>query len=251
MLLLHNLLTVVTTISQSKEKMLASRSPIFHRCLWKPVNAQVMFIRTRKQSPTTFASSQPQTNGKTSTKPNPSLDRTISLLDDPAVKTDRSRPIRERSKISKPLEKPGKLVLDDASKGVQDTFAEEIVENMNAALGTTPFVNMLRGVEDPSEIIEIAEVKLNQDYSHIHATWRSNYFENILTELAKKDLSPKDGKFSAEMIAKVNIILQEREGKFRSFFIKDFNFRRVPRIYFKPDKVIEDLLDEVKYAANL
>ena len=175
------------------------------------------------------------------------MTKTISLLDDPSLEVDRSRPIRQRAKISQPLEKPAKLVLDEASRGMSQAIADDMMDNMNDALSSNDFIGVFKGVDYASQVVEISSVRLNQDFSHAHVTWRSRYIEDLLEKFQEKDLSENDVKMAEKMTTNINDILQRNEGKFRSHFIKSVNFRRVPRIYFQKDQYIEDLLKVLSY----
>lgn len=175
------------------------------------------------------------------------MGKTISLLDDPSLEIDRARPIRQRAKISQPLEKPPKLVLDDASQGMMEAIADDIMDNMNDALNSNDFIGVFKGVDYASQVVEISAVKLNQDYSHAHITWRSSYIEDVLIQFQTKDLTDRDVKMAEKMTKNITDILQLHEGKFRSHMIRNFNFRRVPRIYIQPDEYIEDLLKVLKF----
>ena len=106
--------------------------------------------------------------------------------------------------------------------------------------------NNTLGIEYASQLVEISSVRLNQDYSHAHAKWRSRFVEDILTKFQEKELTDRDIKFTEKMIANINDVLQRSEGKFRSNVVKSYNFRRVPRMYFQPDEVIEDLVKVLK-----
>jgi ribosome-binding factor A len=178
------------------------------------------------------------------------IDKTLSLLDDPSLEDDRSRPVRQRGKISKPLEKPPKLVFDKASQGMSEAIADDMMDNMNDALGSNAFIGVFKGTDYASQIVEVSSVRFNQDYSHAHVTWTSDYLEQIFNELKKKQLSSREVRFSGQMLSNINNILQRNEGKFRSHFIRTFNFRRVPRIYFQHDQKLENIMIELKYLTN-
>ena len=73
------------------------------------------------------------------------MNKAISLLDDPMLDVDRARPVRQRAKISQPLEKPPKLVLDDASRGMLEAIADDIMDNMNEALNSNEMIGTFKG----------------------------------------------------------------------------------------------------------
>ncbi len=178
------------------------------------------------------------------------IDKTLSLLDDPSLQQDRMRPIRQRCKISKPLEKPPKLIFDKASQGMSEAIAGDIMDKMNDALESNSFIRLFKGVDYAAQVVEISSVRLNQDYSHAHVTWTSEYMEELLKGLKHKHLSMKEVRFTEQMLSNLNAILERNEGKFRSHFIRTFNFRRVPRIYFQHDPKLQNIVDELKYLAN-
>lgn len=174
-----------------------------------------------------------------------SVDRVSNILDSPLVSEDRNRPIRMRGKISKPLEKP-RLELDDASQGMLDSTGMEVMEVMNEALQTDEFYQVFRGTESAADVVEIIDVKMNRDFSHAHAFWRSKVIEMCLENLLSKNLAPTDVKIAEKMLVNMTNILQRNEAKFRSHMVRRINFRRVPRIYFKHEKLLVDMLALIK-----
>lgn len=146
-----------------------------------------------------------------------------------------------RGKISQPLEKTT-LELDDASKGVLEATGMDIMDVMNELLSSDQFHNVFKGTECAADVVEIIEVKLNRDCSHAHAFWSSKLVEVFLTNLLERPLSAQQVKVAEKMGANMTNILQRHEAKFRSEIIKTINFRRVPRVYFRQEKTIDDLL---------
>jgi ribosome-binding factor A len=150
-----------------------------------------------------------------------------------------------RGKISKPLEKP-RLELDDASKGMLDSTGLEVMDVMNEALQTDEFYQIFKGTESAADVVEIIDVKMNRDFSHAHAFWRSKVVEMCFENLLAKNLAPTDIKIAEKMLLNMTNILQRNEAKFRSHMVRRINFRRVPRIYFKHEKPLEDMLTLIK-----
>jgi len=170
-----------------------------------------------------------------------SIDRVSSLLDSPLVAEDRNRPLRMRGKISKPLEKT-EMELDTASKGMLEATGMDLMDVMNETLRSDEFHNVFKGTERAFDVVEIVEVKVNRDCSHAHALWKSKFVELFLNNLMNRTLTPQEIKIAEKMISNMTNILQRHEAKFRSQIIKTINFRRVPRVYFKHEKSLDDLI---------
>lgn len=151
-------------------------------------------------------------------------------------------------KLNVPLVKEEKIVRSDPrSDGVLEATAEEVMDDLNQALTTSQLANIFKFVRNTSEVMEITKVVLNKDLSHADASWHSDYLEGFLRHLLLKDgLSASDLRLGKKMLKNVTNKLQSSEGKFRSHIIRSMNFRRVPRIFFRPGRRMDDALERIE-----
>ncbi len=148
-----------------------------------------------------------------------------------------SAPKQARAKLSRSLETrlPKSEVLSDRLKGVNDVFAEEIVDVLNEALASTKVGgNLFRGTMDASDAVEIVICKVNSDVSHVYAEWRSKIVQDFANEI-KRDMGvDKAEKFIKKSEKYITGRLTRSEGSFRTYYARRIQSKRVPRIYFKP-----------------
>lgn len=186
------------------------------------------------------------------------IQRVSSVLDDNFVRTDRSKPVRERGKLSQPLiklpEKKSKL----SEESVQDGGTVELQEVLNAELETSQFADFLPGVEDLSLYIELNKVSVNQDISHVHVEWTSTPLFEFYCKLYDSAADvPKGGKPPYTLndvekfehkIDQLNQMLQAKEAVFRTAMVRaGYNFRRVPRIYFRVEPDMKAMLKDLRH----
>jgi ribosome-binding factor A len=188
-----------------------------------------------------------------------SLEKATSLLDDSYVKVDRSKPINDRSKLSKPLE--GKLNVTKVNEnedvtlhGLHELQSQELQQILTDTLELIDFSKVLPNVENPSEFIEIERVKLNPDCSHADTFWTSAILHDFYLTLIEKAEIDEEVHYSEEDLQKflsklisVNKFLQENDGKFRTAIIRKVNYKRVPKVVFHIDKQLLALIQELKY----
>jgi ribosome-binding factor A len=137
-----------------------------------------------------------------------------------------------------------KGILDNASQGRLETTCEDVMDNMNETLASSALINVFKGVKDASMVIEIAHVEINMDYSHATAHWESEILMNFVDSVRTEN-GPEDAlKLALKMETKITAKLQKLEPLFRTRIVKQMDFRRVPRIYFKcVDPTFETLYD--------
>ena len=149
--------------------------------------------------------------------------------------------ISPRRKLKSSLEKPTVKSLPVSAQGQLDSFGEELADILNDALASKDLANTFRGTSVSADVIEINEVNVNQDASHVTAYWSSRLLNEFVAMIKKEEeVNPQEkrnNKSDALVIwdRGVRIINQKlrlREPQFRSYLIKKVDFRRVPRIFF-------------------
>eukprot|EP01031_Cornospumella_fuschlensis_P038373 gene38374-46638_t len=146
-------------------------------------------------------------------------------------------------KLNQSLEPKQKVKVSSETNGVLQATALELVDDLNAALATPQLSSLFRSVPNASEVLEISKVVLNRDMSHADAFWTSKISVAFIETLSAKDsITKQDVAAANSMVHNINNKLQARESKFRSHIIKSFDFRRVPRVFFRPDAKLEQQL---------
>eukprot|EP01033_Poteriospumella_lacustris_P009299 gene9299-6661_t len=213
--------------------------------------------------------------------------KVTSLLDhlDENVDTDDLRRVRSERKLTlnKSLLQPRKKILSPASQGQMDAFGDRLADDMNLYLSKiilfrprrendARFVSRMTG----DQVVDITTVSLNQDQSHAHAYWSSEPITIMLQKLVaasqqymiqshrpevaqsiqrKAHVGPKHPlqcyEFAQRAESRLTKKLQDREGGFRSHIIRTINMRRVPRIFFAPDKSTKMLMAQLKAIVDL
>jgi ribosome-binding factor A len=84
------------------------------------------------------------------------------------------------------------------------------------------------------QFIEIEEVKLNMDCSHVTAYWTSYVLQKFAEYCKDKSDSKSYAEFKAKSVDHITQRLQSMEPKFRNDLARNIHFRRIPRIFFKP-----------------
>ena len=156
----------------------------------------------------------------------------ISHLD--AANDDNKTMKNLSAKLQKGLEKENKAVLDNVSQGTTDTTAEEIREIINEFLESSKFRNVFKGFKDSSQLVEIVEVSCNRDFSNTTAYWQSLPMEVFIHAVKKKLGLQAATKFSKKIGDTIDTKLRVREGLVRSYLLKKMDFKRVPRVMFRP-----------------
>ncbi len=154
---------------------------------------------------------------------------------------------KDKAKLSKGLEQKVKQGISAASRGALDTTSEDIAEIITDALDSTKLINMFRGVEKASDMIEIEEVTVNQDYSHVTVWWSSPVVKKFALFVRQKQSLQEAVTLNAKMTANINEKLQKCEGVFRHFVMKNIDYKKVPRIFFRPHA---ELLQKQKNSFN-
>ena len=141
---------------------------------------------------------------------------------------------KRRAKLHQGLEKRDKpKVASVAMQGVLEATAEDVCTILNSALETPAFSRIFKGCKDTSIAFEIDRVKLSPDCSHAVAYWRSHLMDKFISHAIDREGVEMGLQLSRKMNQYVTNKFKHREPAFRSFLMKNMDFRRVPRIAFK------------------
>lgn len=144
---------------------------------------------------------------------------------------------KDRIKLNRSLQQKAKPALGAAGVGILEHTAEEISDYLNEALASAKLCDMFKGVRKASNIVEISECIINQDFSHVTAYWSSdlaNDFTKFLNKKGTSQTSLDADKLAERLNHTVTKTLQSCEGVFRAHIMKKMEFRRVPRVFFRP-----------------
>ena len=148
-------------------------------------------------------------------------------------------------KLSSTLEKRVARELPESAVGIISTTGDEIANVLSEIIATNTFYRIFRGTKRLDEVIEIEDVKVNQDYSHATVYWSSTLINNFLNLVHKKFGPEEYNKLYEATTKKVDGTLQRLEPKFRSILAKKMSFRRVPRLFFKNKPPIDGGKDRI------
>ncbi len=148
-------------------------------------------------------------------------------------------------KLSSTLEKRVARELPESAVGMISTTGDEIANVLSEIFATNTFYRIFKGTKRLDEVIEIEDVKVNQDYSHATVYWSSTLINNFLILINKKFGPEEYNKMYEVTTKKVDSTLQRLEPKLRSILAKKMSFRRVPRLYFKNKPPIDATKDRI------
>ena len=139
-----------------------------------------------------------------------------------------------KGKLGKGLTTPQRPIIDDASQGVLEATSEDIADILNELLSNIKCADMLKGVMNTGDVVEIVGVKLDHDFTHAQAYWHSAVLQDFV-QFARRKRGDKyaDG-IAGKIVHSLGRSFREREGLFRSTVMMKMNFKRVPRISFQP-----------------
>jgi ribosome-binding factor A len=169
-----------------------------------------------------------------------------------------------KAKLRQALLKPKTSPLSPAAQGQLDSFAEELLDILNEAISTNIFLDTFRGVRNTGDFIDLVDVHLNRDMSHITVFWSSDMITEFVKMVKTEELSSSSSsqmlpaveqereaariwKKTSSFITKK---LQQREPQFRSFLVKKVHFRKVPRIFFKAHDPFAAAKDSIRTAED-
>jgi ribosome-binding factor A len=140
----------------------------------------------------------------------------------------------QTAKLQRSLETPSKRLLTNAERGVMDAQSEDVLEVLNEALSSSQLYNLFQKTGDASKFVEFSLVRLNQDRSHTTVLWSSSVLEKFAAKVRGTAGEQEAARFAKRAVENVNSRLQRREPLFRSLLIKKMDFKRVPRLFFRP-----------------
>lgn len=137
-------------------------------------------------------------------------------------------------RLRKGLGKERKTYLDAASQGSSEVVAEDIREILNEALESPKFKGIFRGFQTPSKVVDIVDVTTNRDLSHVTAYWHSLPMAVFLRVVHKKLGEEEAVRYTQKVVDSIDATFSAKEGAFRSYLMQKMDFKRVPRIMFRP-----------------
>lgn len=174
----------------------------------------------------------------------PELSSAIELVDSKTSRVDGQKLSNKQvAKLQRGLESPKKRLLTGAERGALDAESEDLMDLINEALGSSHFYNLFRNTGDTSKYVEIISVLQNQDRSHSTALWTSRVLTQFAAEVDEVKGREEALRFAKNASVYVTARLQSREPLFRSMLTKKMDFKRVPRLFFRPADDVLGLKD--------
>lgn len=152
---------------------------------------------------------------------NTSNDNTLPRIKKTKIKLNKSLNTKETPKLT------------SMQVGTLDAAREEISEILEDCLNSNELLNLFHPFPHTSRVVQIRNVKLNRDISHIDVLWESNFLEEFIQRIYEINGEAEGKRMKLKLYNQVNQILQKKEGKFRTHLMKQIFFRRVPRIFFR------------------
>ena len=121
-----------------------------------------------------------------------------------------------------------------AQQGSLDALGEDMSDVLNESLESAAFAHLFRGTRKASVLVNIESVMLNRDCSHATASWTSDIYSRFALVLHQKMGQEEAQRFAKKSVAYVTKKLQAAEPKFRSLIVNKMEFKRVPRLMFRP-----------------
>lgn len=141
---------------------------------------------------------------------------------------------KDKSKLSKGLEQKAKPTLDSFSLGLLDSTSEEIMDIVMETFESPDLLNMFKGGPDASRNVTVEHITINQDYSHITVWWSSSLIVEFTKFMGEKQSREASAQLHARMTENVTKRLQSCEGVFRKHLRRRMDFKKLPRIFFRP-----------------
>lgn len=169
---------------------------------------------------------------------NSNLESFINKLDPPTAALAEKQILKGsiKSKLNSSLDDTLEIKkeLSESSKGILDATGNEIADVITDCFYSSKhFRYIFKGAKSVSDVIEIDYVRMNQDCSHATIYWSSPPLIQ-LADIIRKKLGDKDYHIVLNSANKMNKKLQILEPKLRSMLITKMDFKRVPRLLFKP-----------------
>lgn len=141
---------------------------------------------------------------------------------------------RTGAKLKRTLTKQEEKILDIASQGSMDATAEEIRDVLNEYMESNKFMYAFKGFKKATDLVEIVDVKCNHDYSNAVALWKATTMELLIKSMEIQHGEAEATKLTAKIVGNINQVFRDKEGLMRSNLMRKMDFKRVPKIQYKP-----------------
>lgn len=141
---------------------------------------------------------------------------------------------KHNEKLKKTLESKPKPVLDITSEGYLEATSEDLRDHLNELFGSSQFAYIFKGVRNTSELITIANITINQDYSNVRAYWSAPTIKSLLKYVLEHKGESPARTLSTKIGSTISRVLERKEGACRSYIMKKIDFRMTPRVQFYP-----------------
>jgi len=159
----------------------------------------------------------------------------IDLVDQlDAAKGEGVRSSRTGGRLKKSLVKKESPELDPVSQGSMDATSEEIRDVLNEHLESFKFAYAFKGFKKASELVEIVELQCNHDYSCATAMWRASSMERLVKSMEAKHGEKEANTLAKRIIKNIDQVFREKEGIMRTNLMRKMDFKRVPKLMFRP-----------------
>lgn len=149
------------------------------------------------------------------------------------VSKDKTLPRIKKTKIklNKGLESKEAPEFTPMQLGTFETAKEEILEVLENCLGSNELLHAFHSFPYTSKIVQIKNIQLNRDISHIDVFWESNFFEEFIQKIYEVNGETEGKRMKKKLYKQITETLQKKEGKFRTYLMREIFFRRVPRYF--------------------
>eukprot|EP01032_Pedospumella_encystans_P016587 gene16587-18918_t len=159
----------------------------------------------------------------------------VDLIDQlDAAKGEGVRTSSTGGRLRKSLVKKESPELDVASQGSMDATSEEIRDVLNEHLESFKFAYAFKGFKKASELVEIVELQCNHDYSCATAMWRASSMERLVQSMETKHGEKEATTLAKKIIKNIDQVFREKEGIMRTNLMRKMDFKRVPKLMFRP-----------------
>lgn len=141
---------------------------------------------------------------------------------------------KHNEKLKKTLESKPKPVLDITSEGYLEATSEDLRDHLNELFESSQFAYIFKGVRNTSELITIANITINQDYSNVRAYWSAPTIKSLLKYVLELKGESHAIALSTKIGSTIRRVLERKEGACRSYIMKKIDFRMTPRVQFYP-----------------
>lgn len=160
----------------------------------------------------------------------------IDLVDQLDIaKGDSSQDTRTGNKLKRSLTKEEEKIFDIASQGSMDATSEEIRDVLNEYIDSHKFTYAFKGFKNASELVEIVDVTCNHDYSHVVALWKASSMELLVKSMEIQHGEQQARALSAKIVKTINQVFHDKEGSMRTNLMRKMDFKRVPKVVYKPE----------------